>query len=121
MPAFVFDKNKKINLVIYAEDVLNDSNNITDIVNNIMIIYDNQKDVSVDIDVEKVTSLDYAKDHLKMCIQQKTNEDILKRDFLDMEMYVRVNFGSYKVMPNSFENIPDEVVFNRANITMQSM
>lgn len=68
-------------------------------------------------DVSKITSWEYVKDNLMICLQKKSNEDILKRDFLDLEMYVRVdvsNGGTYKVKPNMFKDVSDDEVIARA-------
>jgi len=40
--------------------------------------------------VENLQSWDYSKTRLMLCLQQKSIEDICKRDFLDLEMYVRI-------------------------------
>ena len=53
------------------------------------------------IDVKEITSWEYIKDHMQLCLQRKTDEKILKRDFLDMEMYIRVDVpdtGTYKLL-----------------------
>lgn len=33
---------------------------------------------------------EYAKNNLQLCLQRKTDETILKRNYLDMEMYARL-------------------------------
>lgn len=68
-------------------------------------------------DVSKITSWEYVKDNLMICLQKKSNELILKRDFLDLEMYVRVdvsNGGTYKVKPNMFKDVSDNEIIARA-------
>lgn len=60
---------------------------------------------------------EYAKNNLQLCLQRKTDETILKRNYLDMEMYVRVKTDrniSYKITPGMFKNISEEEIFARA-------
>lgn len=74
-------------------------------------------------DISQFLKWDYAKDHLQLCIQKKTGEDILKRAFLDLEQYVRVNLpskicsgggvASYKVKPGTFD-VDEAEIFERA-------
>lgn len=57
---------------------------------------------------EDLTNWDWAKTRLRLCIQQKGNEPICKRDFLDLEQYVRVvvdeeQGASFKVSPAMLE------------------
>jgi len=72
-------------------------------------------------------SWDYAKDHLTLCLRRKTTENILKQDFLDLEMCVRVllpedkrnpfrydSVSSYVVKPGFFPDVKEEEIFNRA-------
>lgn len=81
-------------------------------------------------DVNEITSWEYAKDRLQLCLQRKTNEDILKRDYLDMEMYVRVKLSeteTYKVKIGMFDNVSEDEIFARAllntkdNIVVENM
>ena len=84
-------------------------------VNEIINTYENTPENSYD--VGKITSWEYAKDNLMVCLQKKSNELILKRDFLDLEMYVRVdvsNGGTYKVKPNMFKDVSDDEIVARA-------
>ena len=67
---------------------------------------------------DTISSWEYAQDHLQLCLQRKTTEDILKRDFLDMELYVRVRVSenaSYKVKPGMF-NVNEDDIFALAFI-----
>ena len=55
--------------------------------------------------------------NLQLCLQRKTNEDILKRDYLDMEMYIRVKVAkdsTYKVKPGMFKEVSEDEIFARA-------
>ena len=61
---------------------------------------------------DTILSWEYAQDHLQLCLQRKTTENILKRDFLDMELYVRVRVSenaSYKVKPGMFDVDKDDI------------
>lgn len=94
---------------------------VTDIVDDIIKQYNDCK-MPDSTFLKNVTSWDYAKEHLQLCIQRKTTENILKWDFLDLEMYVRVtikeegdeNTSSYIVGPDFFPNIGEEEIFDRA-------
>lgn len=70
---------------------------------------------------EDLTNWDWAKTRLRLCIQQKGNEPICKRDFLDLEQYVRVMVdeeqgASFKVNPAMLEKygITEDVLFHAA-------
>lgn len=70
---------------------------------------------------EDLTNWDWAKTRLRLCIQQKGNEPICKRDFLDLEQYVRVvvdeeQGASFKVSPAMLEKygVSEDVLFNAA-------
>lgn len=101
----------------YADD------EVEDVVDAIMYQYNKAiEDVPV-IDVYNLLNWDYAKTRLQLCIQQKGNEDIVKRDFLDLEEYVRViastdesGTGSFKVRPEHLEHfgITEETLFHAA-------
>jgi len=103
--------------VDYADD------EVEDVVDAIMYQYNKAiEDVPV-IDVYNLLNWDYAKTRLQLCIQQKGNEDIVKRDFLDLEEYVRViaskdenGMGSFKVRPEHLERfgITEETLFHAA-------
>ena len=54
---------------------------------------------------------DYVKDNIRLCIQRKSEEKILKKDFLDLEIYARVVLSesyrvcsSFKIVPEMWEN-----------------
>ena len=62
--------------------------------------------------IKKYTSWDYAKDHLKLCVRKPTTEDAIKRNYLDLELYVRVwidNSASYILKSDTFPKDPDEI------------
>lgn len=80
----------------------------------------------VNINVGKITSWEYAKDNLELCLQRKTTEKILKRNYLDMEMYVRVRVAqnndevsTYIVNPGMFKNVSEDEIFARAFLNMK--
>lgn len=62
--------------------------------------YESAKRNPYQFNIKNALNWDYAKEHLQLCLQRKSTEDIVKRDFLDLEQYVRVfvtEDGSYKV------------------------
>lgn len=70
---------------------------------------------------EDLTNWDWAKTRLRLCLQKKGNEPICKRDFLDLEQYVRVMVdeeqgASFKVRPEMLEKygITEDVLFHAA-------
>ena len=73
---------------IYIDKYLNTGNSLSEIVSDIINTYENTP--KPDINIKNVMSWDYAKNNLRLCLQKKSDDDIIKRDFLDMEMYVRV-------------------------------
>lgn len=70
------------------------------------------------IDTKKLMDWDYVKTRLQLCIQRKGNENIVKRDFLDFEEYVRVDVGggTFKVKPEHLVKygITESVLFHAA-------
>lgn len=52
---------------------------------------------------------DYVLDNVTVCLQRKTNEDIIKKDFLDLEQYYRVKISddcSFKMTQDVLSAIP---------------
>lgn len=114
--------NGNIRPTIYTEqfearDDLDDDLDL--VVDEIIKAYEESiKDIPT-FNMEDLLKWDYVKEHLQLCIQRKGNEDIVKRDFLDLEQYVRVlvgNDGSYKVKPEHLERfgVSEEVLFHAA-------
>ena len=106
---------------IYADDYLDTDLNYA--VNTIINLYKNSQKNPMQFDVQNIMKWDNLKTKLQLCIQKKGNEDIVKRDFLDLEQYVRaiVNMdeegvGSFKVTPSHLEflGITEEILFNAA-------
>ena len=87
---------------------------IDNVVNEIIETYENLEIPDIPANI---SSWEFAKDRCFLCIRPKTDEDILKRDFLDLEMYVRVRafaMGSYIVKPGVFADVSEEEIFDRA-------
>jgi hypothetical protein len=75
------------------------------------------------IDVETIMSREYLLDKTIVCLQKNSNERICKRDFLDLEMYVRIEVdfadgtsGSIKVTHEILDNagISEEALLEAA-------
>ena len=69
----------------------------------------------IDINCEFFT-WDYAKDNLQVCLRRKAEDNILKRDFLDLEMYVRViidDTRSYSIHHGMF-GVSEDTIFTSA-------
>lgn len=105
----------------YLNDIIRIGMSMDDIVKSFITSYEEAMKKIPDFDVSEFTNWDYAKSRLKLCLQRKTGkeEDIVKMDFLDMEMYVRVyidNNSSYKINKNLLERfgITKEELFKRA-------
>ncbi len=97
----------------YAEE------NMEDVIDEIMYQVKKAMDNMDNFDLEHVCEWDSVKTKLQLCIQRKGNEDIVKRDFLDLEEYVRVNLGnngSFKVKPDYLEyyGITEDMLFQAA-------
>lgn len=88
---------------------------VNECVSEIINTYENVP--KMNINVNEVTNWEYVKNNLQLCLQRKTNEDILKRDYLDMEMYIRVKVtkdSTYKVKPGMFKEVSEDEIFARA-------
>lgn len=114
--------NGKVRPSIDVDSLLVDgAHNIDGIVSRAIAIYSNSLNTS--FDVPNIITWNYAKDHLQLCLQGKTNEPILKRHYLDLEMYVRVKVsedGTYKVKPGMFKEISEDEIFARALLTTKN-
>lgn len=105
-----------------------DGVSVNDIVDETIESYKQfERSKNFSFNLRHVMSWDYAKDHLTLCLRRKTTENILKQDFLDLEIYVRVllpedrrnpfrhdSVSSYVVKPGFFPDIEEEEIFNRA-------
>ena len=97
----------------YAEE------DMEDVIDEIMYQVKKAMDNMDNFDLEHVRDWDRVKTRLQLCIQRKGSEDIVKRDFLDLEEYVRVNIGnngSFKVKPEHLEyyGITEDMLFQAA-------
>lgn len=111
--------------VFYVKKMLQEGLSPEKIVNQIL----KQMENPTSFDIEKITSWDYVKDNLQLCLQAKSKENILKHSFLDMEAYIRVNVSkeaSYKIQKNCYPVSTDELFRmafeqSKANSKIQSM
>ena len=76
---------------IYVDDFLKAGLGIPEIVQEVICIYekstDNEMANNINTVMNDLSRWDCAKNHLQLCLQPKTTENIVKRDFLDLEMY----------------------------------
>lgn len=103
--------NDRCRPAFYVESMLSDGLSPSDIVTCIIEAIKNTP--KLHFDAKEITSWDYAKDNLILCLQKKSNEDILKTNFLDMEVYVRVRVsdeGTFKVTNNMFSVSKEEIL-----------
>lgn len=88
---------------------------VDECVSEIINTYENAP--KIDINMDKIAKWDYVKNNLQLCLQRKTDENILKRDYLDMEMYIRVKVSkdaTYKIKPGMFKEVSEDEIFARA-------
>lgn len=83
-----------------------DEEDLEDAIDEILYQYNKAKETMPIMDPKQLTDWNFIKDRLQLCIQPKGTEDIVKRDFLDLEEYVRVvvmtegeSIGTFKVNP----------------------
>ena len=90
-------------------------------VEDIIKTYENVKTKT--FDTKKFFNWDYMKDNLQLCIQKRGIENILKKDFLDLEIYIRcivdadsTGTGSFKIKEEHLKTIgmDAETVFAQA-------
>lgn len=111
--------------IIYPNKAFLSGKTVDEIVAEAIDLLSNVNSVSY-ADMQHYFSWEYAKNNLILCIQKKSNDaaGILKKDFLDLELYVRVkisgngwaaedDFSSYKVKSGMFE-VDEAEIFNRA-------
>lgn len=88
---------------------------VNECVSEIINTYENTPKMNINTD--KIVKWDYVKNNLQLCLQRKTDENILKRNYLDMEMYVRVKVAkdaTYKIKPGMFKEVSEDEIFARA-------
>lgn len=100
-------------------DRYNDVNNVKLVVDEIIKVYEDSQKNTPALDVKNLMNWEYVKTRLQLCIQRKGNEDIVKRGFLDLEQYVRVQVtedGTFKVKPEHLEKfgIDEDTLFHAA-------
>lgn len=109
-------KGENIRPTIYQENSW-ENKNVDDICDSIEDIYKNHAMSSIDAD--RLSDPEFIKANAKICIQKKGNESLAKRDYLDLETYIRVvlpevtqdgGFGSYKLN----EKFDSEDIFEAA-------
>lgn len=97
-----------IDPIIYIDDMIEAGKSVGEIIHFITEIVEEK----LPFNPYDFTTWDYARNHLVLCLQKKTDENILKQDFLDLEMYVRVKIGNniyYKIRNGMFEVSSDEI------------
>lgn len=109
---------ESIRPTIYT-DQFKDCDNVDYVVDEIIKIYDNCNKNPITFDMNKLYEWDFVKDKLQLCIQKKSNEDIVKRSFLDLEQYVRIKVGdngTCKITPPLLEKLGviKDVLFHAA-------
>lgn len=106
---------------IYVDEMLDKP--LDEVVDNIICTYKETQKHPVSFNPKEFMTWDNIKTKLQLCLQRKGNEDIVKRDFLDLEQYVRVivdinenGTGSFKVQPSHLTilGITEEQLFNAA-------
>lgn len=106
---------------IYVDDLLNRT--LDEAVNKIIDIYKNAQKNPVQFNPKDIMKWNFIKTRLQLCLQRKGDEDIVKRDFLDLEEYIRVivdidanGTGSFKVQPSHLTmwGITEDMLFNAA-------
>lgn len=70
-------------------------------------------------DLDKMFSWDNIKEHVYLCLQQKTEEDLIKKTFLDFEIYVRYFYNNdYSIKISSsllpYLGIDEKLLFETA-------
>lgn len=103
---------------IYLEQFEN-RNDLEEVAEEIIEMCEEGLNTLPTLSVKDFMNWDYVKSKLQLCIQRKGNEDIVKRDFLDLEEYVRVNVfdsGTFKVRPEHLDKlgITEEELFDAA-------
>ena len=117
--------NGNIRPTIYVDEYLDYSDDrLYEVVNNVIWTYENSKREPFRVNTQKITDWSYVKNNLQLCLQKKGNEDIVKRNFLDLEQYVRVvvktnadrSIGSFKIKPEHLKmfGVTKEQLFNAA-------
>ena len=74
---------------IYMDSFEKMEGDLSAIVDEIVRMYEDAAQVELP-DMQLLANWEWVKPRLRLCLQKKSNEDIVKRDWLDLEEYVRV-------------------------------
>lgn len=103
--------------------------NISPVVYDVSVIPENAIDETIEKlfsnsqPAERLSDSDYVKENLTLCVQKQGMEKIVKRDYLDLELYIRCNLGdnaqghfSVKVTPDILKRVglTEDEAFERA-------
>lgn len=84
--------------IFYIDEMICHGKDADQISNELLSLYKSQIKEVRHSDMNKIATLcqdwDYVKNNLQLCIQRQSDEFILKRKFLDLEMYIRIIFTS---------------------------
>ena len=84
--AIVANKNgARVRLVFYVDDIKDMSTEAV-----VEFIVDQLENHAPAFPIEEYTKADYIKKNIVLCLQKKSDENIVKRDFHDMELYLRL-------------------------------
>lgn len=117
MNGVVVGKGEACRPTFYESDFPTDKN-IDDICDELEDRYEEVK--TPDFDVNKMIDIDFMRDNAQLCIQKKGTENIIKRDYLDLELYVRCQLfknedglATYKVPgKDEYEELIDVAIEN---------
>ena len=106
---------------IYVESY--DTNNVFELAKQMVNTINGLKNEIEVPNVSNVLNWQQAKERLRVCIEPRTNEDVIKRDFLDLQMFARIIVAedengtqSAKVTPSLLKawNITEDELFIKA-------
>ena len=108
----------QIRPTIYTEQY-EDADNVDMVVDEIIEAYENANREVPRFNLNELMNWDYVKTKLRLCLQRKGTENIVKRDFLDLEQYVRVKVSddaTFKVTPEHLTQfgVSEDVLFHAA-------
>lgn len=81
-----------------------------EIVEKIITIYQKSKEDMPEFNKEKILDLEFIKNNSYICVQRPSKEPLIKRKYLDLELYIRIkisNCASFKLNSNIIKEIPD--------------
>lgn len=83
-----FDIGSNIRPTVYVENY--DTYNVFELAEQMINTINGLKNKVEVPDVSNALNWEQAKERLRVCVEPRTNEDIVKRDFLDLQMVVRI-------------------------------